>query len=600
MKYRIFFLLSMVWMALGLGATGIAQTVRVAPERPAWGDALRITYDPAAPEAAFGLDDEVLVKVYQLRDDQSAAREERIVLRREGAVLVGEVVIARGAGHLQLSFLRAPNQFDNRSRQVLMAYRPDGQPARGANLSQARGKDYLDWVGRELALYPDNYLAYRTKWRMASSQEPANLRAIIETDLAAVAPNVKGEPAAWLQAQAYGHLLLRQEEKSRELLRKMVARFPDAKATRSALGDYWYQASAQPIRGEGPTEVARMICETMRRAPGSEYARQTIEDFSFRKETPLEVTEAISRMWRLEQPRNPLPYYHLASALRAHERPPEQIVPLLDRALDLFLRRAVREYDLADSQVDARTRFAFQMSAEMALKQGRHAKAIGAIKAAQSMSRDQSGELFLLEGRIWESAGMRAKAQAAWLEAWKRGMDEAATALREIHTQEKGAPEEFADWLERKSGRAADEAGAKTGFADFRVRALNGASYDLASLRGKVVVLNFWFIGCGPCRAEIPELNRLVKENAGRDVVFLAMALDDAESLRAFLKATAFDYEIIPDTGSLANRLEIKAYPVHFVLNPRGEIELMIRGGREKNVEQVRHVVRRLLSAGKE
>ncbi|MFN0085551.1 MAG: redoxin domain-containing protein [Blastocatellia bacterium] len=600
MMYRVFLSLIIALMIAGFHAKGAAQTVSLAPERPIWGESLKIIYDPAAPEAAFGLDEEVRVRVYQLRDDYSAAREEMIVLRREGAVLAGEIQVAKGVGHLQLAFFRPPNTYDARSRRILMAYRPDGEPARGANLSQAASKDYLEWVRKELALYPDNYAAYRAKWRAASSRDPANVRAIIEADMAEVGPKVKGEPLSWLHARMFGYLLLRQEEKSRELLRKMVQRFPDAKPTRLALGDYWYQAIVQRIHGEGPTEVAQMICAVMKRAPGSDFARQTIGDFSFRKETPLEVTEAISRIWRLEQPRNPMPYYYLASALRAHERSPEQIVPLLDRALDLFVRKTVWEYDLSSQEVDANVRFAFQMSAEMLLKQGRHARAISAIKAAQAMSRDQGGDLFLLEGRIWLNGGMRAKAQAAYLEAWQRGVKEAEPELREIYLQEKGAPDEFAAWLERKSGRPGSKAESKKGFPEFQAVSLKGVSYDLASLRGKVVVLNFWYIGCGPCKAEMPDLNRLVKENAGREIVFLAPALDDAESLRAFLKEAAFDYEIIPDSQSLTNRLEIKAFPVHCVLNQDGEVELMLRGGGEKNVEQVRHVVRRLLSSGKE
>lgn len=70
----------------------------------------------------------------------------------------------------------------------------------------------------------------------------------------------------------------------------------------------------------------------------------------------------------------------------------------------------------------------------------------------------------------------------------------------------------------------------------FTVKALDGKTYDIAKLKGKAVVLNFWFIGCPPCRQEIPGLNTLVKEYAKKDVVFLALALDDEKSLNDFLK----------------------------------------------------------------
>ncbi len=50
------------------------------------------------------------------------------------------------------------------------------------------------------------------------------------------------------------------------------------------------------------------------------------------------------------------------------------------------------------------------------------------------------------------------------------------------------------------------------------------------------MVLNFWFIGCAPCRVEMPGLNQLVSEFKGKDVVFIAFATDAAEDLQTFLK----------------------------------------------------------------
>ena len=56
---------------------------------------------------------------------------------------------------------------------------------------------------------------------------------------------------------------------------------------------------------------------------------------------------------------------------------------------------------------------------------------------------------------------------------------------------------------------------------DFIVTTINGEHIKLSELRGKVVVLNFWFTKCGPCKLEIPDLNGLVNEFKDKDVVFL-------------------------------------------------------------------------------
>ena len=87
------------------------------------------------------------------------------------------------------------------------------------------------------------------------------------------------------------------------------------------------------------------------------------------------------------------------------------------------------------------------------------------------------------------------------------------------------------------------------------MRTLEGQSFASKDLKGKVVVLNFWFVGCAPCIVEIPGLNRLVKELEGRDIVFLALALDGPKTLRSFLREKAFDYHIVPAAAKIAKRV---------------------------------------------
>lgn len=53
---------------------------------------------------------------------------------------------------------------------------------------------------------------------------------------------------------------------------------------------------------------------------------------------------------------------------------------------------------------------------------------------------------------------------------------------------------------------------------NFNVRTINGESVTLSELKGKVVVINFWFEACAPCIAEIPALNRLKEDYRTKDV----------------------------------------------------------------------------------
>jgi thiol-disulfide isomerase/thioredoxin len=108
---------------------------------------------------------------------------------------------------------------------------------------------------------------------------------------------------------------------------------------------------------------------------------------------------------------------------------------------------------------------------------------------------------------------------------------------------------------------------------------LSGKSFGPTELDGKVVVLNFWYTSCPPCLKEIPELNKLVEEYKGKDVVFLGFATDGKPSLERFLKENPFKYEIIPSATQLMLRflqpdkngnLETK-FPTHIVVDREGK-----------------------------
>lgn len=119
---------------------------------------------------------------------------------------------------------------------------------------------------------------------------------------------------------------------------------------------------------------------------------------------------------------------------------------------------------------------------------------------------------------------------------------------------------------------------------DFSLTSINGEKLSLAKLKGKVVVFNFWFLGCAPCLSEIPNLNGLVKEFAGKDVVFIAPSLDKSSDLNTFLDRNEFNYKVVADaidfimdkygdgTGNIA-------FPVHIVIDREGNITYRRIGG---------------------
>jgi len=104
---------------------------------------------------------------------------------------------------------------------------------------------------------------------------------------------------------------------------------------------------------------------------------------------------------------------------------------------------------------------------------------------------------------------------------------------------------------------------------------ISGNKLTSMNTNGKILVINCWFTNCGPCVAEIPELNKLVKYfRADTSVIFLALAFDDKKSLETFLKNKRFDYTIIPGKEDyLRNILKISLYPTHIIVDKNGKIK---------------------------
>jgi thiol-disulfide isomerase/thioredoxin len=123
---------------------------------------------------------------------------------------------------------------------------------------------------------------------------------------------------------------------------------------------------------------------------------------------------------------------------------------------------------------------------------------------------------------------------------------------------------------------------------DFDVTDIAGKRWRMSELRGKTLVLNFWFVECAPCVQEMPALNALVKAYRNNpDVVFLSFTSSDAAKVKTFLGKKAFDYAHIPEEQSLKllTAWGVTAFPLNTVVH-RGKIVASMIGGSNAVHEQ--------------
>jgi peroxiredoxin len=114
---------------------------------------------------------------------------------------------------------------------------------------------------------------------------------------------------------------------------------------------------------------------------------------------------------------------------------------------------------------------------------------------------------------------------------------------------------------------------AKRQQSDFTLSDLQGKSWNLRDLRGKVVLLNFWATWCPPCRKEMPDLESLYLKFKDQGFVVLAISDEDVAKVNPFLAERNITYPILLDPGRKVNEeFEIEGIPKSFVYDRAGKL----------------------------
>ena len=121
---------------------------------------------------------------------------------------------------------------------------------------------------------------------------------------------------------------------------------------------------------------------------------------------------------------------------------------------------------------------------------------------------------------------------------------------------------------------------------NFAALKLNGETFELNQLKGKVAVLTFWSTRCQICVSEIPKLNNLVDKYDGKNVEFIGLTMNNETLVNRFLKKKPFKFTIIPNSLGVVLKYAdrdsrgrlIMGYPAHYIVNQSGEVVLKTNG----------------------
>jgi peroxiredoxin len=109
--------------------------------------------------------------------------------------------------------------------------------------------------------------------------------------------------------------------------------------------------------------------------------------------------------------------------------------------------------------------------------------------------------------------------------------------------------------------------------ANFTLQDLQGKSWTLKDLRGKVVLVNFWATWCPPCRKEMPDLEALGKRFKDQGLVILAISDEDSAKVKPFIAERQFTFPVLLDPGRKVNTLfAVEGIPKTFIYNREGSL----------------------------
>lgn len=184
---------------------------------------------------------------------------------------------------------------------------------------------------------------------------------------------------------------------------------------------------------------------------------------------------------------------------------------------------------------------------------------------------------------------------------------QAQTAGKEASKEENTAKEEDDEDTEHESSPSEEKQDLYPA-PDFVLTDQYGNEHSLADYKGKTIFLNFWATWCGPCRNEMPEIQKIYEETQQEedsDLIVLGIAAPgfgqekSQEEVEAFLEKNGYTYPVLMDTtGEVFMEYGISAYPTTFMVDRDGNLFGYIQG--QLNEAMMRSIIRQTMEGKRE
>lgn len=132
---------------------------------------------------------------------------------------------------------------------------------------------------------------------------------------------------------------------------------------------------------------------------------------------------------------------------------------------------------------------------------------------------------------------------------------------------------------------------------EINLQAIDNQLINSETIKGKVVLLNFWFTSCPGCKVEYPGLQTLKERFKNQEeVVFISIANDEAAYLENFLKKNPLDFQHVASEKAIAdNYFKVLGYPTNIIVDQNGVVQHVKIGGSRQSADDIKYEMKVLL-----
>jgi thiol-disulfide isomerase/thioredoxin len=133
---------------------------------------------------------------------------------------------------------------------------------------------------------------------------------------------------------------------------------------------------------------------------------------------------------------------------------------------------------------------------------------------------------------------------------------------------------------------------------NFKITDLEGKVVDFKVFKGKTIFLNLWATWCGPCRFEMPSIQKLYDKADKEKVVFVMLSLDhdkdSREKVVKFIHDKEYTFPTYLPQGYLPDQLQVRTIPTTFVISPEGKIVSQESGAANYDTEDFQKFLQKI------